>query len=104
MQATPSLSVHSLSYVPYTVYALVDPLDGVIRYIGITNNLPRRICEHLSLRGSNLLLKAWIAALAVKGYIPVVKVMDICPRREIAALKEACYIAANSETVYNLAA
>lgn len=104
MQAAPSLLVESVTHVPYTVYALIDPLTNVVRYVGITNNLPRRICEHLSLRGSNLLLKAWIAALAIAGYVPIVKVLELCERREIAALKEAVHIAANSETVFNLAA
>lgn len=104
MQDAPSPTIETIPRVPYSVYALIDPLTNVVRYVGITNNLPRRIVEHLSLRGCNLLVKAWIASLAIAGYVPIVKVLEICERREIAAIKEAGYIAAHSETVYNLAA
>ena len=94
----------SISPVPYTVYALVDPLTDVVRYVGMTNNLPRRIVEHFSLRGSNLMLKAWIAGLAIAGYVPVVKVLEVCERKEVAALREAAHIATHEDTVYNLVA
>lgn len=94
----------TLPQVPHTVYSLVDPISDTVRYVGMTNNLTRRVIEHLSLRGSNLRLKAWIAGLAVAGYVPLVKVLDLCESREVALMKEVVHIASHSETIYNLVA
>ncbi len=59
----------------YAVYLLVCPLTGRIRYVGQTSNLQRRFIQHLSYRGQNLHLNAWIADLAARGYVPLCKTL-----------------------------
>ena len=54
----------------YTVYALIDPRDNNIRYIGITDNPERRLDEHLSGRGGNTPKRTWINELRELGLTP----------------------------------
>lgn len=93
-----------VSPVPYSVYALIDPSSDVVRYVGMTNNLPRRVVEHFTLRGKNIRLNAWLANLALVGYVPFVKVLETCESKEKAVMQEAVHIASHSQTIYNLVA
>lgn len=89
----------------YTVYGLRCPIEDTIMYVGETNNFPRRMCEHLSLRGHNLGLNAWIATLAVKGYVPIPVVFDIVETPKDAHTRESYFIGFHSQeghTLYNL--
>lgn len=65
----------------YAIYALVDPTmdspDEGTFYVGETMNIQRRFIEHLTYRGDNLELNARIATLAVRGYLPICKTLEV---------------------------
>jgi hypothetical protein len=54
-----------------TVYALIDPRDGVTRYIGQTTKaLPTRLAGHLSSPAPNV--ATWIGELKAAGVVPAI--------------------------------
>lgn len=60
----------------YVIYALIDPRDGALRYIGITNNPDQRLEEHLSGRGNNPLKREWIYELRRIGLAPIMQPLE----------------------------
>jgi GIY-YIG catalytic domain len=61
---------------PYIIYALIDPRDGAIRYIGITNNPDQRLEEHLNGRGNNPLKREWVYGLRRLGLAPIMQPLE----------------------------
>lgn len=59
----------------YLIYALIDPRDNQIKYIGKTNNLERRIKEHFSYR-KNTLCSNWIQSLKNVNMKPIFQIID----------------------------
>jgi len=56
-----------------TVYALIDPRDDKIRYIGKTTQpVLARLAGHLA-QPTNPAMRAWIASLSLQGFIPRVE-------------------------------
>jgi predicted GIY-YIG superfamily endonuclease len=47
----------------YVVYALIDPRDNSVRYVGITDDVYRRFQEHIQCAGNNFTKNAWIMDL-----------------------------------------
>lgn len=62
--------------VPFVVYALSDPRDSTIRYVGISKNMDRRIKEHLACIGLNFQKNIWIQGLLVNGLKPTLIVIE----------------------------
>lgn len=60
----------------YTIYALIDPRDNSIRYIGITNNPDQRLDEHLSGRGNNPPKREWVYELRRLGLAPIMQPLE----------------------------
>ena len=60
------------------IYALVDPRDGLIRYVGRSANPNRRMKDHVLARGSNELLKAWLEELIKEKVKPLMIILDTC--------------------------
>lgn len=62
-----------------TIYALVDPFTGKVRYVGKTVNLKKRIRDHL--RSDNLTRKTrvthWMMSILERGFFPQVKILEI---------------------------
>lgn len=70
---------------PYHVYALIDPRDDAVVYIGITNKLTNRLKQHVSGLGEgNDKKTAWIRELQSKNLLPV-----MCILETVASAKEA---------------
>ncbi len=67
----------------YSIYALIDPRDSEIRYVGQTRQAPaRRLAEHCVCSGhsqANRKVHAWIAELKLAGQRPVIVVMQQVP-------------------------
>lgn len=57
------------------IYALVDPLDHQIHYVGKTNNLDFRLGSHIRQR-SNLLRKRWVTSLVTRGLLPQMIILE----------------------------
>jgi predicted GIY-YIG superfamily endonuclease len=53
------------------VYALVDPRDGVVRYVGVTDNPQHRLNEHIGrTRKRSVKLGEWLAELQREKLLP----------------------------------
>lgn len=61
----------------FYIYILRDPLTGMVRYVGKTNNLHRRNWQHSNGTGNARFLK-WRDHLKTKGYIPLLEVVAEC--------------------------
>ena len=60
----------------YTIYALIDPRDSSIRYIGITDNPDQRLKEHLRGRGGNPPKRNWVYELHQLGLVPIMQPLE----------------------------
>ena len=60
----------------YVIYALVDPRDESVRYIGITDNMPTRFMHHLRETGSRTAKGTWLAELRCYGLQPTIKILE----------------------------
>lgn len=57
------------------IYALRDPRDGEVRYIGKCNILGKRLCAHRNERGDTRKCQ-WIAALGSIGLSPTIEALE----------------------------
>lgn len=77
------------------LYALVDPTDGRVRYVGQTSNLKERLSQHLSVNDPVSTPKQkWLALIAMKGNRPIMMPFKIVPyehrlQHESAAIRTA---------------
>lgn len=65
------------------IYTLNDPYNDEIRYVGKTDNLCKRLNEHI--RKSNLSKthkNNWIQHLLKNGKTPTIEILDIVPKNE----------------------
>lgn len=59
------------------VYALVDPRDGLVRYVGVTKNPAYRLAEHMRMPVKEGQHKNnWIADLIKSGLVPIFVFLD----------------------------
>jgi group I intron endonuclease len=62
-----------------TIYALIDPFTGRVRYVGKTIDLTMRLKAHLSVK--SLLEKrhvaAWLMSILQKGFKPRVQILEV---------------------------
>lgn len=75
------------------IYALRDPRDNEIRYIGITNNLKRRLGWHM--RKSKELHRyssRWIKGLIDAGHAPLIETLEIVDSQSEAYAAEKRWI------------
>lgn len=60
----------------YHVYALIDPRDGSIRYVGLTSDPRQRLWCHLSER-TNAGKWAWMCELKERGLRPRMETLEV---------------------------
>jgi hypothetical protein len=58
------------------IYALTDPRNGEIRYIGKANNPSARILQHLEDKGTNYKKEEWIDELLANGMLPEIITLE----------------------------
>jgi hypothetical protein len=56
-------------------YTLIDPINGSIKYVGITHNVRRRIDQHIRLAFTYGGLITWIHELYMQGLQPRAKII-----------------------------
>ena len=56
-------------------YTLIDPINGSIKYVGITDNVRRRIDQHIRLAFTYGGLITWIHELYMQGLQPRAKII-----------------------------
>lgn len=59
-----------------TIYALVDPTDGTVRYVGKTLDEDHRLETHMKLRQRNYALTKWLRELKAMELTPVLWVLQ----------------------------
>ena len=87
-----TLSPHAQEGNPYTVYALIDPRDYAVCYIGITNDVYKRFAQHLSCDGCNLAKDVWIAELKQEDVMLIMKTLEKVETVEQAKERETFWI------------
>lgn len=60
----------------YVIYALIDPRDESVRYVGITDNMSTRFMHHLRDAGSRTAKGTWLAELRRYGLQPSLKILE----------------------------
>lgn len=81
------------------VYALIDPIDFFIRYIGQTASPEQRFKEHLNCKQQRNRKEEWIALLLLKRLKPNLVILEVCSRENV-SLRERYYISLFSATLY----
>jgi excisionase family DNA binding protein len=66
----------SLDNRTYQIYALLDPRDNSIRYVGLSTNAQARFYGHLSGNESNFEERRWIAELRQLGLSPLLQILE----------------------------
>lgn len=62
------------------IYALIDPRNNLVRYIGKTNNIKQRYYKHLNpQKGNNTYKNNWINLLKKQGFKPEILILDEVP-------------------------
>ena len=97
---------------PYKIYALLDPFDGIIRYIGLcSGTLCMRLQTHMNhirhpqernvdVNGKKYL---WIKNLLDLNSKPIIKLVEIVGYdKKIASEREKFYIDLYKNTIYNV--
>jgi len=79
----------------YVIYALIDPRDEAVRYVGISDNMPVRFMHHLREAGSRTAKGTWLAELHRYGLQPTIRILE-----EIQVEKTQRYIAEERETYW----
>lgn len=60
----------------YFIYALIDPRDNVVRYIGITRNIYKRLTEYMDDPWGNERKKKWITELKQLGLSAEMEILE----------------------------
>lgn len=77
----------------YSVYALVDPRDDTIRYIGMSKNVWRRYAMHLLIPSKGAASKtAWIKRLKEIDLAPLLTILETAETEEDALKRETYWI------------
>jgi len=78
--------------VKYAIYALTDPRDAFIRYIGISNNAYRRFREHVQHPISPSHKEEWIRELLEQGMLPGLVILEIVDGEALAREREEWWV------------
>ncbi len=84
--------VHRPQDLLYSVYALRDPLSGLVGYVGISSAPRRRLTAHLKPSRYNLQRNDWILDLQRRGLKPALDILRKGLPLEEAQNVEACWI------------
>lgn len=77
---------------PYTIYALIDPRDQSVRYIGLTNDVYMRFWQHILRDSSNPGKDSWINELKVVQQVVIMKTLEQVETVEQAREREVFWI------------
>lgn len=76
----------------YVVYLFRCPETGEPRYVGVTDNLKRRVTNHFWKTGQRLAVSRWIAEVRKKGLFPRVEILGQYGNDGAAGLAEQNFI------------
>lgn len=87
--------------VPVWIYALVDPRDGAVRYVGKSDKPRLRFATHLSERAVPNVRK-WVADLALSQLAPRLEMLALAPPPHDADALEGAFIALHARAILNV--
>ncbi|HEU5200458.1 MAG TPA: GIY-YIG nuclease family protein [Ktedonobacterales bacterium] len=76
----------------YGIYALIDPTDGLVYYVGQTNDPKRRLGQHLAARHHKGVKAEWLCHLDEKGQKPIMQILEIVIGKHLALAREREWI------------
>src|SRR5258708_2689014 len=77
----------------YVIYALIDPRDNTVRYVGVTNDVYKRFLSHINGAGSNNFAKnAWIHELRAANKMVILETLEEVKDRDLALEREGYWI------------
>jgi hypothetical protein len=75
-----------------TIYALVDPDSGEVRYVGQTKNVWKRYGTHLTMMQGSVAKQGWFLELQQRQQLPVLKILEAAVERSQAKIREQWWI------------
>ena len=79
----------------FVVYALIDPFDLKIKYVGRTHNPKRRKRDHITITKSKYKdqsYRLWVDSLKERNNIPTFKILKVCSGLEECKMVESLLI------------
>lgn len=76
----------------YVIYALVDPRDNTVHYIGITDDVYQRFMQHINCGSNNFAKNAWILGLRAANKMVIMETLEEVDTREQALIRETYWI------------
>jgi predicted GIY-YIG superfamily endonuclease len=73
----------------YVIYALVDPRDNTVHYVGCTQNVYDRFIAHIQCSGNNYAKNAWIHELRTINKMVIMETLEEIEDRQQAEEREA---------------
>src|SRR5882757_2352080 len=67
-----------------TIYSLSDPRNGIVRYVGQTQDHVRRLKQHVA-KPTSPAMRTWLEALSEEGLRPALAVLETCEDAEAGA-------------------
>lgn len=60
----------------YEIYALVDPRDNLVYYVGLSVDAENRLNGHLTGSGDSLQARKWFLELRKAGLVPILRILE----------------------------
>lgn len=76
----------------YVIYALIDPRDYTVHYIGQTSDVYKRFNDHIQGKGGSLVKTAWIFELRAVNRMVIMETLEEVETHEQALTREAYWI------------
>jgi len=76
----------------YTIYALVDPRDQSVRYIGVTYDVFQRMRQHSRCEGNNKAKNAWVEELQRIQQMFIMRSLEQVDAMDEALIRESYWI------------
>jgi len=76
----------------YTIYALIDPRDYTVHYVGQTTDVYKRFSDHINGNGGNFIKTGWIAELRALNKMVIMETLEEVENHEHAIQREAYWI------------
>lgn len=88
----------------FEIYALCDPHDGAIRYVGKANDSKKRLASHLrDSRRRNSPVHVWLRKLTRLGTLPELRVLAVTPDWRKTERELIAVLRARGEALLNVA-
>ena len=74
------------------IYALIDPRDNTVRYVGVTEDVYAQFQQHINCAAANYAKNAWIHELRAANKMVIMETLEEVEDRERALEREGYWI------------